>query len=162
MTVARILTIHPAPPTADKPHALSSSRDYLAPTHFPHPNLSDAALLPIPTLRAAAILLSPSDPLLPDIKAAQLADPALQAFAADLLERPARESNPRPPSGRPSTLYTMRDGLLPQRAPGYSPYYYCPHPRHSPPILRCAHGGPLWNGTHTRAIGPVYPLSWSV
>ena len=97
---------------ADKPHALSSPRDYLAPPHFPHPKLSDAALLPIPTLRAAAILLSPSDPLLPNIKASQLEDPPLQAITADVLERRARESNPRPPSDRPSTLYTMRDGLL--------------------------------------------------
>ena len=80
-----------------KPDALSRRPDYLPLAESPHPILPDAAILPIPPLRAAAIHLSPSDPLLPTIKEAQLADPALQAIATDLLTGPAQESNLRPP-----------------------------------------------------------------
>ena len=60
-----------------KPDALSRRPDYLPPAQSPHPLLPEAALLPIPPLRATTILLSPSDPLLPTIKEAQLVDPAL-------------------------------------------------------------------------------------
>ena len=110
MTVARVLTlaaydfsiVYRKGSSNGKPDALSRRPDYMPPAQSPHPILLDAALLPIPPLRAAAILLSPSDPLLPTIKEAQLADPALQAIATDLFQRPARESNLRPPSGKSS------------------------------------------------------------
>ena len=69
---------------------------------------------PLPSLRAAAVLLSPSDPLLPDIMAAQAADSTISAHINTISGRPGGESNPPLPGGRPSGRSDMdlRGGIL--------------------------------------------------
>ena len=47
-------------------------------------------------------MVSPSDPLLPEIAAAQAGDPALATTISTILGRPGRESNPALPGGSPS------------------------------------------------------------
>ena len=47
-------------------------------------------------------MVSPSDPLLPEIAAAQAGDPALAATITTILGRPGGESNPALPGGSPS------------------------------------------------------------
>ena len=47
-------------------------------------------------------MVSPSDPLLPEIAAAQAGDPAMAATLQTVLGRPGGGSNPALPSGSPS------------------------------------------------------------
>ena len=70
---------------------------------------------PTPHL-AAAMFLSPEDPLLPEIAAAQAADATLSAIIDIYLRRPDGESNPALPAGSPSgrsqEQYSMQGGIL--------------------------------------------------
>ena len=93
------------------PDALSRRYDYLPP-----PSGLDHLLF-TPHLLGAAVLVSPTDPLLPVIAAAQAEDAALSALIQQLQGGPGGESNPALPGGRPSGRsgggpYTMHGGLL--------------------------------------------------
>ena len=55
-----------------------------------------------PYLIGAALLVSPSDPLLPEIAAVQAGDATISASIQRLLRGPGGESNPALPSGSPS------------------------------------------------------------
>ena len=62
-------------------------------------------------------MVSPSDPLLPEIAAAQAGDSALAATIKTILGRPGGESNPALPSGSPSgrsdeEQFALQDGIL--------------------------------------------------
>ena len=62
-------------------------------------------------------MVSPSDPLLPEIAAAQAGDSALGATIKTFLGRPGGESNPALPSGSPSgrsdeEQFALQDGIL--------------------------------------------------
>ena len=70
-----------------------------------------------PHLIGAAVLISPEDPLPPEIAAAQAGDATLSALITDLTRGPGGESNPALPAGSPSgrsegQLYTLHGGLL--------------------------------------------------
>ena len=64
----------------------------------------------------AAILVSPNDPLLPEIAAAQAGDATLSAIIQNYLNRPGGESNPALPAGSPSgrspVVYSMQHDIL--------------------------------------------------
>ena len=65
----------------------------------------------------AAVLVSPTDPLLPVIAAAQAGDASLSAIINQLQRGPGGESNPAFPGGRPSGRsgggpYILHNGLL--------------------------------------------------
>ena len=101
--------------------ALSRRPDHVPPPLPSHPILvptDPSPLLPTPPVFAAAVLLSPSDPLLPAIAAAQAADPECSARVQALLGGPGGESNPALPEGRPSgrsavdSLMELRGGIL--------------------------------------------------
>ena len=78
------------------------------PTTFPLPSLPillqtpAEPLLHTPYLIGAAVLVSPSDPLLPDIVAAQAEDATISASIQRLQRGPGGESNPALPCGSPS------------------------------------------------------------
>ena len=59
-------------------------------------------LLHTPYLVGATLMVSPSDPLLPEIVSAQAVDPAMVATITTTLGRPGGESNPALPGGSPS------------------------------------------------------------
>ena len=89
-----------------KPDALSRRPDYHPP---PLPSLPILSRPPsshpihhTPYLLAAAILVSPDDPLLPQIAAAQAGDVHISGLITDYLRRPDGESNPALPDGSPS------------------------------------------------------------
>ena len=69
-----------------------------------------------PHLIGAAVLVRPDDPLLPEVAAAQAADPALSALKQHVLGGVDEESNPALPTGSPSVSswgqYVVRGGLL--------------------------------------------------
>ena len=102
-----------------KADALSRNPAFLPP---PLPSLpillptGPAPLLHTPHLLGAAVMLLHDDPLLPDIAAAQAADPALSATMATLRAGPGGESNPALPDGRPSggshDQFRVQFGLL--------------------------------------------------
>ena len=70
---------------------------------FPSPMQPHAEpFMHTPYLVGAAVMVSPSDPLLPEIAAAQAGDPALAATISTILGRPGGESNPALPGGSPS------------------------------------------------------------
>ena len=106
------------------PDALSRRSDYLPPPLPSLPILSPSLppsdsppLFFTPHLLGAAVLVSPNDPLLPDIAAAQAADAGLSALITQLRGGPGGESNPALPGGRPSGRsgrgpYILHQGLL--------------------------------------------------
>ena len=62
-------------------------------------------------------MVSPSDPLLPEIAAAQTGDPAQAATITTILGRPGGESNPALPGGSPpgrseDRQFAFRSGVL--------------------------------------------------
>ena len=82
---------------------------------FPLPPPSLVRILSFSPL--TAVLVSPTDPLLPVIAAAQAEDAALSAIIKQLPGGPGGESNPALPGGRPSFRsgggpYSMHGGLL--------------------------------------------------
>ena len=88
-----------------KADALSRNPQFLPPPLPSLPILSPpdpGPLLHTPHLRGAAVMLLPSDPLLPAIAAAQASDPDMSATMATLRGGPGGESNPALPGGRPS------------------------------------------------------------
>ena len=99
-----------------KPDALSRRPDYLPPPLPSLPILPPPPLFHTPTLVGAAVLVSPDDPLLPAVAAAQGEDAALSAIIRELSKGPDRESNPALPLGNPPGRsmgqYAMRNGLL--------------------------------------------------
>ena len=106
------------------PDALSRRSDYLPPPLpslpilFPSlPPSHSPPLFFTPYLLGAAVLVSPNDPLLPDIAAAQAADAGLSALITQLQGGPGGETNPALPGGRPSGRsgggpYILQHGLL--------------------------------------------------
>ena len=90
------------------PDALSRRYDYLPPplpsltilSPSPPPPGSDPLFF-TPHLLGAAVLVSPNDPLLIDIAAAQAADAGLSALITQLRGGPGGESNPALPGGMP-------------------------------------------------------------
>ena len=62
------------------------------------------------------MLVKPDDPLLPEVAAAQEADPALSALKQQVLGGAGEELNPALPTGSPSGSswgqYAVRGGLL--------------------------------------------------
>ena len=106
-----------------KPDTLSRRPDYTPPPlpflpipPIPLPSGADP-LFHSPTLRGAAVLVSPSDPLLPDVAAAQAGDPVLFALITSLQRGLGGESNPALPEGRPlggsaEGQYILHNGLL--------------------------------------------------
>ena len=113
-----------------KPDALSRRPDYLPPPlpslpilPLPPPSLPNPLppgadpIFHSPTLRGAAVLVSPTDPFLHDVAAAQARDPVLSALINSLQRGPGGKSNPALPEGKPSGgsaegQYTMHNGLL--------------------------------------------------
>ena len=103
-----------------KPDALSRRPDNIPPPLLSLPIISSPQSDPLfhtPHLIGAAVLISPEDPLLPEIAAAQAGDATLSALITDLTRGPRRESNPALPAGSPSgksegQLYTLHGGLL--------------------------------------------------
>ena len=74
-------------------------------------------LIHTPHLIGSALLVLPTDPLLPEVAAAQAADPTLSAHIHHLQRGPGGGSNPALPTGSPSgrsadQLYTLQGGLL--------------------------------------------------
>ena len=85
--------------------ALSRRADHVPPPLpslpiLPHPHAEP--ILRTPYLVGAAVMVSPSDPLLLEIAAAQAGDPAMVATINTILGRPRGVSNPALPSGSPS------------------------------------------------------------
>ena len=66
-------------------------------SHSPIPPQYDFPLLFPPPLRAAALFISPTDPILPIIREAQLLDPDTLAIREKMAQRPEEESNPLEP-----------------------------------------------------------------
>ena len=103
-----------------KPDALSRRPD-LQPLPLPSlPIIPPPATAPylFHTLHliGAAVLVRPDDPLLPEVAAAQTADPALSALKAHVLGGAGEESNPALPASSPLGSswgqYVVRGGLL--------------------------------------------------
>ena len=96
------------------------------PTTFPLPSPPSLPIISSPQsdplfhtphLIGAAVLISPEDPLLPEIAATQAGDATLSALITDLTRGPGGESTPALPAGSPSgrsegQLYTLHGGLL--------------------------------------------------
>ena len=88
-----------------KSDALSRRSDHVPPPLPSLPILSPTDLGPLlhtPYLIGAAVLLSPTDPLLPAIAAAQAGDADISACIRTILAGPGGESNPALPGGSPS------------------------------------------------------------
>ena len=100
--------------------ALSRRLDYLPPPLPSLPILSLASvgpIFPLPPLIGSAVLVSPTDPLLPEVAAAQAGDATLSALIHSLQGGPGGESNPALPGGRPSgrsevEQFHLHNGLL--------------------------------------------------
>ena len=77
---------------------------------------SGQGLLQLSRATCAAVLVSPSDPLLPEIREAQAGDAAIFASINTLLWGPGGESNPALPGGSPSGKLVgdlqLREGIL--------------------------------------------------
>ena len=88
-----------------KSDALSRRADHIPPRLPSLPILSPsptAPLLHTPYLVGAAVMVSPTDPLLPEIAAAQAGDATISASIKFFLGGPGGESNPALPQGSPS------------------------------------------------------------
>ena len=131
-----------------KPDALSRRPDLQPPPLPSLPILSPPPTAPYlfhtPHLIGAAVLVRPDDPLLPEVAAAQAANPALSALTAQVLKGAGEESNPALPAGSPSGSswgqYAMQGGLL------YSQGKLCIPPTSSVLILKILqqyHDSPL-------------------
>ena len=103
-----------------KPDALSRRPDYIPPPFYSFPILPTPPSLPplfhTSPLVGAAVLVSPDDPLLPAVAAAQDADVAISAIISTLRGGPDRELNPELPQGNPPGRslgqYALQGGLL--------------------------------------------------
>ena len=93
------------------------------PTTFPLPSLpiisspQSDPLFHTPHLIGAAVLVSPDDPFLPEIAAAQAGDATLSALITTLKRGLGGEANPALPAGSPSGRsgsgpYVLQQGLL--------------------------------------------------
>lgn len=101
-----------------KSDALSRRPDYIPPLLSSLPILAQAdPLIHTPHLIGSALLVLPTDPLLPEVAVAQAADPTLSAHIQHLHRGLGGGSNPALPTGSPSgrsedQLYTLHGGLL--------------------------------------------------
>ena len=112
---------HP-PPLPSLPILSSPVSLPLLPTPVSLPLLSTPVSHPLhhtPYLIAAAILVSPDDPLLPAIAAAQAGDATISAIINNFNSGPGGELNPTLPAGSPSgrsavvsSTFSMQHGLL--------------------------------------------------
>ena len=148
------------------PDALSRRPDYLPPPLPSLPILSLAGVAPLfhtPPLIGSAVLVSPSDPLLPEVAAAQAGDATLSALINSLQGGPGGESNPALPGGRPSgrsgeQQFRLHNGLL------YSQGRLCIPPGSAALILKILqqyHDGPLaghYGVARTQALVAQYFL----
>ena len=147
-----------------KPDALSRRPDYIPPPLPSLPILPHTGSLPplfhTPPVIGAAVLLSPDDPLLPAVAAAQAADEALSAIIT-VLKGPGGESNPAFPVGNPSGRSRGQYTVVPKRAlvlPSahlYPPYSHTPHPENPLTISRLPVSGTLRGGWTSGASGSV-------
>ena len=119
-----------------KPDALSRRPNYIPPPLSSLPILAQAApLIHTPHLIGSALLVLPTDHLLPEVAAAQAADPTLSVHIHNLQRGPGGESNPALPSPhwqpfgqvKRSALHSpWRPALLSGTSPHPS-YLFLPH-----------------------------------